>query len=483
MTLTLLILLVSQPQRLTATPLPNRDSLAVRPDGITLVNGQRQGWVDSPDFRGTWDILWLCLTTTFICTFTLLCLNIPAPTDNIWVLFRRRVLWMLLAIFGPEIVLTYAAGQWSRASHSVAALRQLGYDQWTMRMAFFADMGGFVLHTRRTDSRDGDAQEADRQDGDKRSGDPFPLNAKQLHWLIANGYVEYPALRPDDVWDKSKQDRLAKGITAFQVAYLIVECCGRAAQNLAITTLELNTLAIVVCSLMTAWFWLHKPADIRTSVPLHSNATIDEITGGRPWETTPLDFVDENGPGWSINVQPFMGMPVIPPSRPIQRIPDDRFPMNPYGAQEYCVCAATLLFAGIHVAGWNFSFPTRLEQVLWRTASLILFGVVAAFWALETVASWVRLDRWRWLYLLIVDRGRLPEFERARAEKLSSQASEAARKPTQLPLPWEFWSIMPVAVLYGVARMYLVVEAFMELRSVQGTAFVNVSWSAYFPHI
>lgn len=76
---------------------------------------------------------------------------------------------------------------------------------------------------------------------------------------------------------------------------------------------------------------------------------------------------------------------------------------------------------------------------------------------------------------------KLPEFERTRAEKLSQVSSEY--KPTQLPLAWEFWAIMPVAVLYGIARLYLVVEAFVELRSVEGTAFVNVSWSVYFPHI
>lgn len=218
------------------------------------MDGRTQGWVDSPDFRGTWDILWLCLSTTFICTFTLLCLNIPAPTDNSWILFRRRLMWMPLAVFAPEIVLTYAAGQWSRASHSVAVLRELGYDQWTMRMAFFADMGGFVLHPRQPNPQDEGSQSVDPQGANMRSGGCFPLNAKQLYWLIVNGYVEYPSLRPDDVWDRSKQDRLAKIITACQIAYLIVECCGRAAQNLAITTLELKTLAIVVCSLMTSWF-------------------------------------------------------------------------------------------------------------------------------------------------------------------------------------------------------------------------------------
>src|SRR5436309_2771370 len=35
-------------------------------------------WVDQPNFRGTFDILWTCLVTIFISTYTMLCLNIPA---------------------------------------------------------------------------------------------------------------------------------------------------------------------------------------------------------------------------------------------------------------------------------------------------------------------------------------------------------------------------------------------------------------------
>ncbi|KAL9944097.1 hypothetical protein D7B24_001977 [Verticillium nonalfalfae] len=217
--------------------------------------------------------------------------------------------------------------------------------------------------------------------------EPFPLNAKQLHWLVMNRHVEYPAITTAEIWDKSKQDGIAKVITSVQIAYLIVECIGRATQGLAITTLELNTLAIVTCTLMTAFAWLHKPADVRTPFFVSTSKHIRDIIGTRSWRNTPLDFIDENGPGWSMNVQPFMRMPVIPSQRPIQRIPNDRFPMNPYGAQEYCVCFATLLFTGLHIAGWNFAFPSQLERILWRVTSLILFGVTAAFWALETMAS------------------------------------------------------------------------------------------------
>ncbi|KAH8175533.1 hypothetical protein LIA77_03951 [Sarocladium implicatum] len=447
-----------------ATPLSTRDtkSLGVCEQGALIFQDALiNGWVREPDYRGTWQILWTCLVTTFLCTYTLLCLNVPANDDGWKTLLGRRLKWMGLAILGPEIVLTYAAGQWSRARHSVDAFHQSGYREWTMRQAFFADMGGFVLHA--ADST------------------PFPLNAKQLHWLVVNKFVEYPPYTIEEIHDKSKQDRLAKIISSIQITFLVVECIARTAQGLAISTLELNTLATVVCSLMTAFAWLHKPVDVRTPFKITSSSTITEINGGREWDTTPLDFIDENGPGWALNVQPFMKMPVIPPSRPIQRIPNDRFPMNPYGIQEYCVCFATLLFTGLHVLGWHFSFPSQTEKILWRVSSLILFGVTAAFWLFETAASWARLGRWRWLYIYLFRKQMLGRFEEER--RIKAERNVSTRKAIELPLAWEFWTIMPIALIYGIARMYQVVEMMLQLRHLDASVFVQVSWSMYVPHI
>lgn len=130
-----------------------------------------------------------------------------------------------------------------------------------MRQAFFADMGGFVLHAQGTD--------------------PFPLNATQLCWLVRHGYIQYPKITKKEVWDKSKEDTFTKLVTAFQVGYLIIQCIARVIQSLAITTLELSAVAIVVCSLMTSYAWLHKPADIQTPVHLISSHTIEEMTGNR----------------------------------------------------------------------------------------------------------------------------------------------------------------------------------------------------------
>ncbi|KAK4224808.1 hypothetical protein QBC38DRAFT_538213 [Podospora fimiseda] len=389
--------------------------------------GRVKGWVGQPDFRGSWDIIWTSLVTIFICTFTLQCLNAPAKQDTLFILFRRRVLWMALAIIAPEIVVTYAAGQWSRARHSLKEFHNAGYQQWTMRMAFFADMGGFVLET--TD------------------GMSFPLNAKQLHWLVINNHIPYPQTDVDEIWDKSKQDRFSRLVTAFQVGYTILHAVGRVAQQLAITTLELNTLGIIFCSLMTSFAWLHKPADVRMPIRIisHSQATIEDIVGDRPWRITPLDFIDENGPGWALNVQPFVKIP------------------------EYLLCLATLMFTAIHVADWNLLFPTATEKVLWRVSSFILFA-----------ASWTRLGRWKWLYLWVTNRSAIQDFEEARDKRLQS---EEKRELATLPLAWEFWTIAIVAFLYGVARAFMIMEVFLELRDMDATAYVNVNWSQYIPHI
>ena len=418
-------------------------------------------WVEQPNYRGTFDILWTSLVTIGISTYTMLCLNLPAPKDTYLQVVGRRILWMILGVIGPEFVLTYAAGQWSRAKWSVNAFKSSGYPEWHMRQAFFADMGGFVFHA--------------------KDANPFPLNATQLHWLVRHGYVEFPKTTKREVWDKSKQDTFTKVITAFQVSYLIIQCAARAVQRLAITTLELNALAIVVCSLMTSSIWLHKPADVYSPVHIYSTSTLEQIIGNREWDLTPLDHVDENGPAFSVNVtHGFMKIPVIPPERPIQRIPNDRFPTNPYGMQEYFLCFATLLFTAIHVAGWNFDFPTVLERTLWRVSSLLLFGITVAFWIFETIASWTRLGRWRTVWLYVFNRASL-EAHRSRMQRKATLLVK--RKNTELPLPWEFATITPLAIIYGIARLYLIGEAFAELRNINATAYVNVEWTNFIPHV
>ena len=108
---------------------------------------------------------------------------------------------------------------------------------------------------------------------------------------------------------------------------------------------------------------------------------------------------------------------------------------------------------------------------------MFLFGNTVAFWLLETAAAWYRKGRWQRLFYRIWDPSRLERLQFLRREK------EANRVPKQLPLPWEFWSIFPLAITYAAARGYLIVEIFLGLRSLGRSAYLNVDWTSFIPHL
>ncbi|KAM0252813.1 hypothetical protein ACHAQJ_007552 [Trichoderma viride] len=451
-------------------------------------DAQVSGWESSPDGRGTMDILWTCVFTTFLCTFTILCLNLPARNESTLRIQGRKILWMAIAIAGPEFLLTAAAGQLGAARDSVKAFHALGHTSWTYRHAFFANMGGFELQP--------------------LNGTPFPINSKHILWLMSRGYIQFPAISDEELLDKSKKDTVAKLITCFQVGYLIVQCIARGVQKLPVTTIELSTVAIVVCSIMTSICWMSKPQDVHYPIRIDMPVTMDRVLreagpiAARTYRQTPLDFVDDLTPSWALNIQPFIKLPVGPHQRPLPRIGDSRLPWLETLESLY-LCLATMVYASIHLTGWNFKFPSRVEQILWRVSSLILVGTTGLFWVLETGAIlqrygseqkiWTRMfqkeDKSSVIVSVTEDVAETPATtSEVEPSMLESQQREVEKEeepwaPKQLPLVWEFWTIFPVAFIYAMARVYILVEPLIGLRSMQAGAFDTVNWMAFIPHM
>ncbi|KUJ13833.1 uncharacterized protein LY89DRAFT_148187 [Mollisia scopiformis] len=205
-----------------------------------------KGWVTQPNNRGTLDILWTCASTLFICLWVQLHLNVPGPHERFFTQSLRRLRWLVMGALVPEVLLLSAGGQWASAERSVQDMKRLfpNSNSWTIVHGFYADSGGFVLQP--------------------RDSDPFPVSAKQVHYLVENAYIELPSITEKEILDKSKGDKFTKTIACLQTFWFITQCVARLIQRLPVSPLELQTCSIIICTVTTYFLWLYKPLSVQT---------------------------------------------------------------------------------------------------------------------------------------------------------------------------------------------------------------------------
>jgi len=80
------------------------------------------GFVSAPEVRGTLDILWSCLATLVICTWSILHLNVPeqsTPNGKLQKYTRssvrlfHKIKWLFVNILAPEWAFGKAFGDYS----------------------------------------------------------------------------------------------------------------------------------------------------------------------------------------------------------------------------------------------------------------------------------------------------------------------------------------------------------------------------------
>ena len=398
----------------------------------------RRGWVEQPNQRGTLDIMWACVTTLATCCWVMLHLNVPAETDSLWTITVRKARWFFLALLAPELVMLFACGQWASARRSVTDMRAAGYHQWTIVHAFYADSGGFVL-----------------QAPDCKA---FPVTAKQMHYLLHKRYLKAPMISRREIWDKSKADLFAKLVASFQAIWLVAQVIARAIQGLPVTLLEVSTVALITCAGFTIYFWFQKPLDVEVPTLLTIDIPIAAILIGAgvrakvQLEDTPLDFIEPRvytssqlpyGKNWSIR------------KRPLPRLPNDR-DSRLYNLRSIIMVAIPMAsFTCLHLVAWNFDFPTRDEQLLWRW-TCISMGIILGTGCLVEASSIV--------------------WDGYTTSGLTTLKSYKLKWPTNILF------FVP-GLLYVSARLIVIIEVIISLRQLPHGCFDVVRWSELFPHL
>lgn len=217
---------------------------------------------------------------------------------------------------------------------------------WSITHCYFANMGGFYI-----------------RDDSMLSGRPSNHLVTAGHFIQHWEAIEIPRLAEEDLKDKGKTDHFTKAIAVIQIAQLVLSLIFRKAQRLAFSQLETLTLAFAVCGLLTyvcAWY---KPQDVTRPI---------QVFLRDPEKRIPLDILQRRtfDSLWKV----LINSEAKDSNQPLERVPNDNIPKTRAHETHYAIYILTALTAGfgaIHAVAWNFEFPTLIEQIIWRVATLV----------------------------------------------------------------------------------------------------------------
>ncbi|KAF7336768.1 hypothetical protein MVEN_02112000 [Mycena venus] len=225
----------------------------------------------------------------------------------------------------------------------------------------------------------------------------------------------------EEIIDKSKGDALSKGLAIVRGLWFTVQCLARVHQHLAVTTGSSDAAFAVVNAFIWVLWW-DKPLDIQRPIVVGPPKTSSA-------EEVPR--IDLNG--WT-------------------RLAS-ACPRSGQGEHEQRSSASgvlfeqlvAIIFAAIHCTAWKSGFPTAEEAWIWRTSSLSVTAVPVIFFAVGAA--------------IILTKAKLSSFD-----------------------PYVFTCIALILV-YIFARIFLITLPLVALRELPPSAFVDVNWSLYIPHL
>ncbi|KAF2688347.1 hypothetical protein K458DRAFT_384531 [Lentithecium fluviatile CBS 122367] len=271
---------------------------------------EKVGWTSTPQVRGTFDLLLSCLTTLFLCAWTAYHPNVQVGRSE-WRKTAHRCVWMVIAVFLPEVVL------WCAWEQLWAARRLMGRVNDGVEKGV-GEEGEYGCHLCRGSEGEGEEQKGDEGvsgDGEggisaegisdeitpsrhskdtSKSTRPAIVQNSLTPWTTETAFfalsgglaLPHPSptsppltLTPQGILlllrlnllpeiplptiaDKSKADAIAKTLVCVQAAWFLIQCIARAAKGLPVTSLEVHVLAHVACAFAIYAVWWGKGYDV-----------------------------------------------------------------------------------------------------------------------------------------------------------------------------------------------------------------------------
>ncbi|KAF8171311.1 hypothetical protein BJ912DRAFT_911624 [Pholiota molesta] len=407
--------------------------------------------------RSVNDIVVSCFATLYACTWSAIHPNIPAPTDSWWTCFKRQIVTMVYALLAPELITTWALRQRLAARRIMNEYNEKTsrIERWSLTHGFFLQMGGFMLC----------------EDGRPIQTLADTAIPTTLMWNIDNDMIDPPRITAEDINDRSKGNAISKAFVILQTTWFIAQCLARWSNRLAVTELEVVTLAFATLNGITYGLWWYKPQNVGRPVFLESKKPRASYRDSSSSSTIPRHAKESRLR--LLLRQDIKDLAQSAPWMLLGRIPRRILralitPMTSLvGNTPSAVRDSDLRVAMFHAAFTDADGQT----IVAFTAIGALFGIV------HLIPSWFldyssRQEMWLWRASAIVVTA-LPIF-----------VSVMTRLATQIDDFQIFFLFMFIAVpFYVCSRIALLTIPLISLHSLTPTALQTVDWTTFIPHL
>lgn len=386
------------------------------------------GWVSTDCGRRTSDILWSCLATILLSVWTVIHLPVPCYSR-----FEEGKLisgepsqswrnWVIRSGIVPAVISVIAP-----EFMTYMALRDL-YAAWLiqrlMKQMKWTLTRAFFLHM------GGFCLETP-------SGLRMQFDVNQLLSAIANSadwLRQLEKVEEHHINDHAKSNPITKLIACGQALWLVTQIISRVHQHKAITLLEVSTTAYAVCALTAYLAWWNKPQN--PTLPITISCSDIELPQQDKTMLMYYDFETKKEYVWA------------------GRWFDHYFRIEGsiYAWVDTFLLGilCTAMFGAIHVASWNIKLLSHAEQWLWRGSALYCCTAGTIFVLVPTLDAICQ-------YLSLI------------------------REATSGII--ETYAVVVIASIYVIVRLYMIAEVFLSLRALPRSAYEEVQWSSFIPHI
>lgn len=266
-----------------------------------------------------------------------------------------------------------------------------------------------------------------------------------------------PYITMEEINDKSKSDSLVRVITVVQIIWIVIQVIVRAFRSLAISQLEVSVVAFAICAIIIYSINWEKPKGVQ--VPI----TIIAYPGPFPEDTMEIVRRDRDGGDGMFSTLIYLvesqfdfqggvdSTETWQLGKPIPNVYNRKVPyLGGWNLSQNDIFGLFLgitVFGAVHTAARNPVFPTPVESLLWKIATVLctsmglVFGGTVVVLFLMNAASFGYIYKIGWKILLLLFPG-----------------------------------------CYVICRLFLIVEIFRSLCFLPRSAYV-ATWATNVPHI